>query len=86
MFPQMMRLLKHRLKGESIKKKQLTYTRNIHSIDTAFCEENYDLLPIPAKEKLIKGELPTDPPNEKNKGKKTVSNNKEDKKEILFSN
>ena len=52
------------------KKKQLTYTRNIHSIDTALCEENYDLLPIRAKEKIIKGELPTDPPNEKNKGKK----------------
>ena len=64
----------------------MTYTRNIHSIDTALCEENYDLLPIRAKEKIIKGELPTDPPNEKNKGKKTVSNNKEDKKEILFSN
>ena len=68
------------------RKKQLTYTRNVHSIDTALCEENYDLLPIPTKEKIIKGELPADPPSEKNKGKKAVSNNKKDKKEILFSN
>ena len=50
------------------------------------CKENYGLFPIPPKEKIIKGELPADPPSEKNKGKKTVSNNKKDKKEILFSN
>ena len=43
------------------RKKQLTYTRNVHSIDTALREENYDLLPIPTKEKIIKGKLPTDP-------------------------
>ena len=73
-------LEKHRLKGESIEKKELTYTRNVRSIDTALCEENYDLLPITTKEKIIKGELPADPPSEKNKGKKTVSNNKKYKK------
>ena len=68
------------------RKKQLTYTRNVHSIETALCEENYDLLPRPTKEKIIKDEHPADSPSEKNKGKKSVSNNKKDKKEILFSN
>ena len=29
------------------RKKQLTYTRNFHGIDTALCEKNHDLLPIP---------------------------------------
>ena len=52
------------------RKKQLTYTRNVHSIDTALCEENYDLLQIPTKGKIIKGELLADISSEKNKGKK----------------
>lgn len=58
------------------RKKQLTYTRNVHSIDSALCEQNYDILPIPTKEKIIKGQLPAD----------STSKNKKDKKEILFSN
>ena len=52
------------------REKQLPYTRNVHRIDTALCEENYDLLFIPTKEKIITSELPADPPSEKNKGKK----------------
>ena len=66
----MMRLLKHQLKGESIEKKQTTIATIVHSIDTALFKENYDLLPIPTKEKIIRGKLPADPPSEKNKGKK----------------
>ena len=64
----------------------MTYTRNVHSIDTALCQENYNLLPIPTKEKIIKGEIPVDPPSENNEERKIVSNHKKDKKEILFSN
>ena len=48
------------------RKKQLTYTRNVHSIDTALCKENYNFLPIPTKEKIITA----DPPSEKNKREK----------------
>ena len=57
----------------------MTYTRNVHSIDSALCESNYDILPLPEEEKTITGELPNDQPN-------TGKNKKDKKKAIHFSN
>ena len=63
---------KRRKHGE----KQLTYTRTIHSIDSASCEQNYDILSIPTKKKIVKGELLAN----------STSTKKKFKKDILFSN
>ena len=55
----------------------MIYTRNVHSIDTALCEDNYELLPLLVTEKKIISLLP----NVDEKGKK-----KKDKEEIHFTN
>ena len=59
------------------RKKQLTYSRNVNSIDTALSEENYDVFELPADKKSISGFLPL---KNQPKGKKNA------KKEIVFTN
>ena len=49
------------------KKKQLTYKRKVHSIDSALCEDNYELIEPPLEEKIITGEVPDARSTEKNK-------------------
>ena len=50
------------------RRKKLTYTRNVNSIDSALSEENYDIIQLPAKQKKIVGHLPQ---KNQTKGKKT---------------
>ena len=50
------------------RRKKLTYSRNVNSIDSALSEENYDIIQLPAKQKKIVGHLLQ---KNQTKGKKT---------------
>ena len=54
------------------RRKQLTYTRNVHSIESALDEDNYELLPIPRQENTIEGFFPDYDDNGKLKKQKKV--------------
>ena len=54
------------------RRKQLTYTRNVHSIESALEEDNYELLPIPRQENTIEGFFPDYDDNGKLKKEKKV--------------
>ena len=60
------------------RKKKLTYSRNVNSIDSALDETNYHMIELPEERKGITGYLPSKHSNQKKK--------KSDKIEIHFSN
>ena len=56
------------------RRKQLTYTRRVHSIDTSLCEDNFEPVELPVERKTIVGFVPS------------LTKKKGDKEEVKFVN
>ena len=51
------------------RKNQLTYSRNVHSIESALTETNYDKVELSKEKRRLTGQLPTNDKSKKNKKK-----------------